>query len=1473
LSGFFHPHVEEAIAQGRSYSKWGGFLDGFADFDPLFFNISPREAVTMDPQERIFLQACWELLEDAGYTPECVAVQHRGKVGVFAGVTRAGFNLYGPQLWKPGEQAYPYNSFSSVANRVSYFLNLNGPSMPIDTMCSSSLTAIHEACEHLRRNACEMAIAGGVNLYLHPTSYLNLCAQRMLSRDGQCRSFGRGANGFVPGEGVGVVLLKRLSKAVKDEDNIYALIRGTSVNHGGKTNGYTVPSPKAQGDLVREALDNAGIHARAVSYIEAHGTGTELGDPIEIRGLTQAFEKDTRDTGFCAIGSAKSNLGHLEAAAGIAGVAKVLLQMKHRKLVPTLHARELNENIDFSRTPFVVNQSLRDWPNPIIDGKVYPRIAGISSFGAGGSNAHVVIEEYSHEQKEETIVAVSSNPIIVVLSAKNPERLKEHAEQLLQFIRSQEMPSPGIDLRNLAYTLQVGREAMEERLGLIVYSMHELKERLEDFVQDGKNHESVYRGQVRGNKQDLALFTADEELQEAISKWIERGKFTKLLDLWTKGLTFDWNELYGNRKPRRISLPTYPFARERYWVDSEAALPHLKSVVERAGAQEVNRRGTSPRVNEAWVPVAIPGDLGWKDRLRQFEGKSICVLCSDKKDKEGLVELIRQLEHAAGVSRALQIQSLDLGSLNGDLLIEVPEVILFLGPPLSSNGAARALDKAVESVLYVTRAVTARARGKAINVYCLYETRSSQSGEDGAGYSSLVHSAIAHDGGCTWRWIECRNGEIPASRHQLLLREWLADEPAQRNSRALDEVRYAGSERLIRRGPPTRSTTVYLLEKNWKLKDVAGETRPIEGCVLILVNDESIEIGRELLQRLKSAQAILVGDVHLKSAQVKYSIDYKDAAAGRDDFKPILEQVIEQTCIIDLSDLYDEPPETSDDPIGKIAFYQVILAAVRDLKILYFTKHLQAFQSTQMSLAGAKFAGLVKMLSCEYPNVGAKFIDIDQACYDDWNLFEQIINREVHSSLEETELCFRQGKRFAPYIEAKDIGGLDEEGIAGGSTFPVSKDGVYVISGGTNGIGLEIGKYLVSRGVQKLVLMGNTVLPPRSEWAAVVRDNVSSHYVKEKLIRLIQIDKEIPNLEIYTGPLDDANSIRLFFDRIRAQVGEIRGVVHSAGMYSDTETPAFFAKDVGYMRSVFTPKIAGLEVLADIFKDDRLDFFVSFSSLTGVIPRFAKGVSDYALANAFLDFFAAYQFHQKGKKYFKTITWVDWNEAGAASRASAERRRSLEDLLNREGLLTFSSREGYRLFEKCMALRDRSWVLPSLLDEQRFKEAREDLLSVKSKSMLHEVGNQRSLGDRTEDHIAQWEHRQKLGHPVSSAAIKSLLSIEDINQLDPSVLDRLYRLVCRTDDTKASVADSTQASQECLTNGSTTRIIRELLADILKLTDVDDNQTFQNYGLDSITAMMLTTRLERALRREVPARLLVDFQTVQELSDYLVTTR
>ncbi|HWU89394.1 MAG TPA: beta-ketoacyl synthase N-terminal-like domain-containing protein, partial [Kofleriaceae bacterium] len=553
---------------GKSYSKWGGFIEAVDRFDPLFFRISPQEAEQMDPQERLFLQEAYASIEDAGYTPAGISASRR--VGVYVGVMNSTYRQH--------------STYWSIANRVSYLFDFQGPSMAVDTACSSSMTAIHLAVESILGGSCEVAIAGGVNLIVDPIQYTNLSAMTMLSAGDRCKAFGAQADGFVDGEGVGAIVLKPLDRAIQDGDHIYGVIRSSAVNAGGKTNGFSVPNPTAQRDVIQRALNNANIDPRTISYVEAHGTGTELGDPIEIAGLTQAFSGHATDKQYCAIGSVKSNIGHLESAAGVAAVTKVLLQMQHRTLVPSLHSEVLNPHIDFSRTPFRVQHSVGEWRRPTLSiagqQREYPRIAGISSFGAGGANAHVIIEEPGDEAV--TVATAPRTPALIVLSAKTEEQLKDRAHRLLSHVSTH--PSADTSLPRIAYTLQVGREAMEYRLAFTAATIGELRDHLSAYISGRLDNLQV--GRVRRNNEALALLGTDEAMQAAAEDWIQSGQYTQLLGMWVKGLRVAWPELYAEGSPTgwsrlsRVSLPTYPFARERYWKETEA--PAGREATERA---------------------------------------------------------------------------------------------------------------------------------------------------------------------------------------------------------------------------------------------------------------------------------------------------------------------------------------------------------------------------------------------------------------------------------------------------------------------------------------------------------------------------------------------------------------------------------------------------------------------------------------------------------------------------------------------------------------------------------------------------------------------------------------------------------------------------------------------------------------------------------------------------------------------------
>jgi len=519
---------------GRTNSKWGGFIDGCDGFDPLFFNMAPREAGYLDPQERLFLQCAWATLEDAGYTRASLARAEPplagASVGVFVGVMYEEYQLYGAERSLQGEPLALSGSAASIANRVSYFCNLHGPSLAVDSMCSSSLTAIHLACESLRAGSCELALAGGVNLTLHPNKYLALAQGRFTSSTGRCESFGQGRDGYVPGEGVGAVLLKPLAAAERDGDRILGVIRSSALNHGGKTNGYAVPNPQAQEAVIRRALARAGVAPAQIGYVEAHGTGTSLGDPIEIAALSRAY--GDLEPGRCPIGSVKSNIGHGESAAGIAGLTKVLLQLRHGQLVPSLHSARLNPHIDFAATPFVVQQQLQPWP-PGPGGA--PRLAALSSFGAGGANAHLLIEEYRPAHPSAGAYP-GAYPGVYPFSARDPERLGELLRRMLPALERLEEG----ELAAAARSLQLGREAFEVRAVVLAANREELLAGLA-ALQAAPSAAGQLQGQLPGPAGELAR-------------------------RWLTGAAVDWRTLWGGTLPPPLGLPSYPFAREPYWV-------------------------------------------------------------------------------------------------------------------------------------------------------------------------------------------------------------------------------------------------------------------------------------------------------------------------------------------------------------------------------------------------------------------------------------------------------------------------------------------------------------------------------------------------------------------------------------------------------------------------------------------------------------------------------------------------------------------------------------------------------------------------------------------------------------------------------------------------------------------------------------------------------------------------------------------
>ncbi|MCG6894451.1 MAG: SDR family NAD(P)-dependent oxidoreductase, partial [Desulfobacteraceae bacterium] len=546
---------------------WGGFITGVDRFDPLFFAISPREAQLMDPQHRLFLECVWKTVEDAGYSASALSGK---RVGVFAGIQ---FNDYEQLLirkWTGAYQMATGNARTMLANRVSFQMNWQGPSETIDTACSSSLVAVHRAVASLRAGECELAVAGGVSLLLTPGTLLAAARLGVLSPSGRCRTFDKDADGYVKGEGLGAVLLKPLERAVRDRDHVYGVIRGSAVNHGGRAHSLTAPNARAQAKLLRAAFADACVDPRTLSYIEVHGTGTELGDPVEVDGIRQAFETGNKgvDTAkvrkTCGLGTVKTNIGHLEPAAGIAGLLKVLLALKHGKLPATLHLRQVNKYISLEDTPLYIVETTRPWARiQTPENGEFPRRAGISSFGFGGTNAHVVVEEYRGPADRLPPPDGREEAQLIVLSARNEERLNVYAERMAEFLRIENRKST---IENIAYTLQTGREAMSERLALVADSVDDLKKKLSGFVRGERDGSGVFRGAVSHRPSDATELVRGEEGEAFVGMLLQNRNLDKLARLWVSGTEPDWAKLHGDSARRRIPLPTYPFAAERYWI-------------------------------------------------------------------------------------------------------------------------------------------------------------------------------------------------------------------------------------------------------------------------------------------------------------------------------------------------------------------------------------------------------------------------------------------------------------------------------------------------------------------------------------------------------------------------------------------------------------------------------------------------------------------------------------------------------------------------------------------------------------------------------------------------------------------------------------------------------------------------------------------------------------------------------------------
>ncbi len=555
---------EECLASGvplfsvkdSRYIKAKGFLEDADCFDADFFGYSRREAELLDPQQRRLLEWAWIALENAGYDPD----QYEGSIGVFACSSLSSyfyFNLY-PYLYGSSSQLQDEmlmvlgNEKDFVATRISYKMNLKGPSKSIQTACSSSLVAVHDACQSLLNYECDMAIAGGASITFPQKAGYTYSKEGIMSPDGHCRAFDHLAAGTLVGNGGGIVVLKRLQDALEDGDTIIATIKGSYTNNDGAEKiGYTAPSIKGQSHAIIGAQLAAQVSPETITYVECHGTATQLGDPIEIVALTSAFRKSTEKKQFCAIGSVKTNMGHLDAAAGVAGLIKIVLSLQARQIPPSLHFTQPNPKIDFANSPFYVNRELTPW-----NSQNAPLRAGVSSFGMGGTNAHVILEEAPLQRPQPS----TYSSFLLPFSAKDKRSLQHLLRQFLK-----KLPTLIYPLADIAFTLQIGRKRFDERAVFICSTKEEAAAQINLFLE-----------QVIPPPLPMK------------SPWYEAA------ETWLNGGAISWKNYYKQEKRRRVPLPTYPFAKTHYFISPKpiGALPQQNHVTQSniSSSQDIEKR-------------------------------------------------------------------------------------------------------------------------------------------------------------------------------------------------------------------------------------------------------------------------------------------------------------------------------------------------------------------------------------------------------------------------------------------------------------------------------------------------------------------------------------------------------------------------------------------------------------------------------------------------------------------------------------------------------------------------------------------------------------------------------------------------------------------------------------------------------------------------------------------------------------------
>ncbi len=1292
--------VSPALLAQPGYVRAKGVLEGADTFDAGFFGLSPREAELMDPQHRVFLECAWEALESAGYDPRAFP----GRIGVFAGAslnTYLLFNLLANRGTVEALGMYQTqlaNDKDFLSTRVSYKLGLKGPSLTVQTACSTSLVAVHLACQSLLSGECDIALAGGVSVnvplrngYLHEKGGI-------LSPDGHCRPFDAAAGGTVIGNGVALVVLRRLADAREQGDLVDAVIIGSAVNNDGSLKaGYTAPSVEGQAEVIAEALGMAGISPEAVGYLEAHGTGTALGDPIEMAALTRAYREGTEERGFCAIGSVKSNVGHLDAAAGVTALIKTTLALKHEAIPPTLHFERPNPELALESSPFFVNTACRPWTR---GGE--PRRAGVSSFGIGGTNAHVVLEEGPAPEHGRP-----GRPWqLLTLSARSDHALAQVAARLADHLQAH----PEEELADVAFTLSSRRRAFDRRRAVICADRADAVQRLRQAARAGEiqsagqaakvaflfpGQGTQYAGMARGLYADEPVFRGElDSCLELFAQHLDEDLRTALFP--AEGTSAQADKRLEQTALAQPALFCVEYALART-LECWGLVPHAMAghsigeyvaaclagvlsledatsvVAARGRLMQATPRGAMLALfqPEAEVRALLTEGLS----LAAVNGPSACVVA-------GPVEAVDELEQrlgavGAGRRRLHTSHAFHSSLVSGaarPFVAQMREVRLHAPRiPFCSNVSGTWIaDAQATDPDYWGAHVRGTVRF-ADNLSTLLADPDILLLEVGPG-RSLSTFASGHDA-----WTPGRVAAVtlrqPAQQRpdlQVLLEglgamwaagagvDWGAFHGAGRRRRVrlpaypFQRRRYwaepaPAADRAADLNPAAPGDSTYC--PGWRRlpPTAAGPVAAPQAC-LVLGADQPL--GRALADSLEAVGGIVVrasaGAGFARDGERAFTVD----PASRDDYRRLFgvldAEDLRPARALHLWSLAGEPGSELDTArlqrAQEAGFYSLLaLAQALADRPGHPPVALDVLTRGVFSVTGeerlqpenATVLGPCTVIPQEVPGVACRVLDLAGAGL---GAPSGALAGALLGAPAERVLAWRGSHWWARTFDAVH---LDP---AGPDSTRLRDEGVYLITGGLGGIGLALAGH-IARSVRSpaIGLLGRTPFPPEQAWAQWLSTHRADDPASVLIGRLRSLKDLGARLAVLSADVTDPDQMRRAVGNLRERFGALSGVVHAAGVPASGLIAGKARADA---EAVLAAKTRGTLVLDAVCAEDRLDFLMLFSSRTAVLG--GPGQIDYCAANAFLDAFAAWK-AAAGSCPVTAIGWDTWRETGMAA--------------------------------------------------------------------------------------------------------------------------------------------------------------------------------------------------------------------------------